>query len=129
MLEALIGMVLLGIVGLGMTIVAARTLQNQGQAATQTTVVQQMRYALQSQNLCAGGSLAITPLVPFTSQCTPLAATIAVPAHPELNITFTAQALASAQANLHTIQLQTQATQVQGNAQQRLGSATVSIQP
>lgn len=46
--EALIAILLLGIVVLGITLVAARTLNTQRFAATQNAVVQQMRHQIQT---------------------------------------------------------------------------------
>jgi len=67
LLEALVGTALLGIVGLGMAMVAARTLQSQGMASAQSAVVQQMRHAIQDQGieqLCDAAQVPVTLMQP-----------------------------------------------------------------
>lgn len=63
LLEALVGTLLLGIVGLGTTYVAARSVNAQRFAATQGAVVQQMRQTIEAQGvdrLCQTDSITLT---------------------------------------------------------------------
>lgn len=53
LLEALVGILLFGVVGLGMTFVAVRNVQSQHQASNQAAVVQAMRHTLQVKGIDA----------------------------------------------------------------------------
>lgn len=60
LLEALIGVLLLGLLGLGLTYAASRVLVQQRYANTQDVVLRQMRSTLETQGvaaLCAAGSV------------------------------------------------------------------------
>lgn len=92
LLEAMIGTVLLGIVGLGTTMVAARAVNSQRYAATQGAVVQQIRQTVATQGvdlLCASkehtmlvqsasAPTATALTVPLQSDCTSHAVRVGV---------------------------------------------------
>ncbi|NKF21171.1 hypothetical protein [Solimonas marina] len=69
MLEALIGMLLIGIVGLGMSYAAARAVVSQRQLNASEIAITQMRNLLQRYGtaLCDDTSLAVITLPPATS--------------------------------------------------------------
>lgn len=65
LLEALVGMVLLGVLGLGLSYATARILAQQRYANTQDLALGQMRFALESQGLqalCGGVAEPLKPL-------------------------------------------------------------------
>lgn len=71
LLEALVGMVLLGVLGLGLSYATARILAQQRYANTQDLALGQMRFALESQGLQALCGGAVGPLQIGAAQLTP----------------------------------------------------------
>lgn len=92
LLEALIGVLLLGLMGLGTTFVAARSVNAQRFAATQGAVVQLMRHTIEAQgidNLCQTSSITLSlqqsidgahkiTAVPLQVECQSVAVQVAV---------------------------------------------------
>lgn len=83
LLEALVGLVLLGVLGLGLTYAAARVLAQQRYANTQDIALRQMRHTLETQGvaaLCESGS---TPLLlAAQAQTFQMTATVQCSSHP-----------------------------------------------
>lgn len=74
LLEALVGMVLLGVLGLGLSYATARILAQQRYANTQDLALGQMRFALESQGLqalCGGVAEPLKPLQIGAAQLSP----------------------------------------------------------
>lgn len=103
LLEALLCIVLLGIVGLGLTMAAARAMHAQRFASTQGAVLQHMRHAIGKQgvpSLCGSTQTQLTlgyadpnntteVPVPVKVVCTPVSLTVGVAGNSQFNQTLT----------------------------------------
>ena len=92
LMEALIGIVLIAVIGLGLSYAAGRALNAQRNAATHGIALAQMRHALESQGiqkLCAGtatariqfaptGGSAVNMSLPTPTNCTPQSIAVSV---------------------------------------------------
>jgi len=124
LLEALISMLLLGVLGLGLSYAGARVIVQQRYAHTQDLALSQMRATLESQGLqtlCAGtvGPLQIgTTQVTPTLQCTKQSVTVTV-----------SGGLPAMTAPITSVYTQMRYATPEGNAQatQLLGSGSVVI--
>lgn len=120
LLEALISMLLLGVLGLGLSYAGARVLVQQRYANTQDLALSQMRATLESQGLqtlCAGTvdplQIGTTQLTP-TLQCTKQSVTVTVPASGGLPTMTTPITSVVTQMRYATPEGNAQATQMLG---------------
>lgn len=126
LLEALVGMVLLGVLGLGLSYAGARVLVQQRYASTQDLALIQMRAALESQGLQALCPKAEVPLQIGTVQLT---ATLECPPKPSVTVTVSGD-LPAMSTPITTVYTQMRYATPEGNAQatQLLGSGSLVIQ-
>ena len=120
LLEALIGVVLLGLLGLGLTYAASRVLAQQRYANTQDVVLRQMRATLETQGvaaLCAAGSaqlqvatgeqpIHLTPTVACSNHAVTVIAPPGLPAiHAPINTVVTEMRFATPDNDTQATQL------------------------